>query len=208
MLSQPFKRVKAESVSDSDVRYVGQWGKCGVQDGDFSGLDCTSILGSSEENENGTRKIFIETFGHGPVGIAVDPLGSVFVTDPDNNRGQKFTNNGTFITKWGQRGEGIGQSFKPTGIATDNAGNVYVTEAFENRVQKFTNNGTFLTEWGQRGKGNGEFVHPTGIATDNAGNVYIVDAINERVQKFTNNGTFITKWGSVEKIIANLDSNF
>ena len=37
-----------------------------------------------------------------PQGIAIDPSGNVYVADTNNNRIQKFTDNGTFITKWGQ----------------------------------------------------------------------------------------------------------
>jgi tripartite motif-containing protein 71 len=195
VLFHPFEHVKAESAGDLNVTYVRQWGKCGMQDGEFSGSDCTSVLGSSMEGENGTRKVFFETFGHGPVGIAVDHIGNVFVSDPENNRVQKFTNNGTFLSKWGERGEVTGEFFHPTGITVDNAGDVYVVEAKANRVQKFTNNGTFLTKWGERGNGTGEFIWPTGITVDKAGNVYVVDSINGRLQKFTNNGTFLTKWG-------------
>jgi NHL repeat-containing protein len=193
--SQLVNDVKALSPQDIQVLYLGQWGKCGKEDGEFSGLDCSSVYGSSTEGVNGTRKIFVETFGRGPVGISVDPIGEVFVTDPDNNRVQKFSSNGTFLTKWGQRENDTGQSFMPTGIATDNEGNVYVVEPTEDRVQKFSSNGTFLTKWGQSGNGSGYFRFPTGIATDKAGNVYVLDMANFRIQKFSSNGTFLTKWG-------------
>ncbi|MFH0847040.1 MAG: hypothetical protein V1894_03145 [Chloroflexota bacterium] len=36
-----------------------------------------------------------------PSGIAVDPAGNVYIADQYNHRIQKFTSNGTFITKWG-----------------------------------------------------------------------------------------------------------
>jgi tripartite motif-containing protein 71 len=192
---RPFDDVKAQPIPDSDVVYGRQWGKCGTNDGDFSGEGCTMFYASSTIGPNGTHNIYSETFGHGPVGIATDEFGNVFVTDPDRNRIQKFTSNGTFVTKWSERAENYGQSFKPTGIATDNAGNVYVVEPSEDRIQKFTSNGTFVTKWGQFGRGDGELLRPMGIATDNAGNVYVVDTLNNRIQKFTSNGTFVTKWG-------------
>ena len=39
-----------------------------------------------------------------PTGLAVDSLGFVYVIDYNNNRIQKFTNDGTFVTKWGSQG--------------------------------------------------------------------------------------------------------
>ena len=43
-----------------------------------------------------------------PTGLAVDSLGFVYVIDYFNNRIQKFTNDGTFVTKWGSQGMQIG----------------------------------------------------------------------------------------------------
>ena len=42
--------------------------------------------------------------------------------DYGNNRIQIFTDNGTFITKWGSEGEGNGQLKQPAVIAFDSAG--------------------------------------------------------------------------------------
>ena len=74
------------------------------------------------------------------------------MADTDNNRIQKFSSNGTFITKWGESGSDQGQFVFPSGIATDTSGNVYVADTGNNRIQKFTSNGTFITEWGESGK--------------------------------------------------------
>ncbi|HYA84904.1 MAG TPA: hypothetical protein VEH06_15875 [Candidatus Bathyarchaeia archaeon] len=42
----------------------------------------------------------------GPVAVAVDHMGNVYVADYGNNRIQKFNSNGTFITTWGELGSG------------------------------------------------------------------------------------------------------
>jgi tripartite motif-containing protein 71 len=70
------------------------------------------------------------------------------VTDSGNDRIQKFSSTGHFITKWGYSGSGNGQFNGPGGVATDSAGSVYVTDYDNNRVQKFDNNGKFLATWG------------------------------------------------------------
>jgi streptogramin lyase len=131
-----------------------------------------------------------------PHGVTTDSLGNVFVVDSGKNRIQKFTSNGTFITKWGRKGTGPGQFDDPHDIAVDLKGNVYVVEWGNNRIQKFTSNGKFLTMWGGLGSGSGQFHGPHGIAVDTNGNVYVTEVYNHRVQKFNSNGEFLTKWGS------------
>jgi DNA-binding beta-propeller fold protein YncE len=48
-----------------------------------------------------------------PAGIVVDPNGYLFVVDSHNNRIQKFTNNGSFVTEWGTSGNKNGQLSSP-----------------------------------------------------------------------------------------------
>ena len=54
-----------------------------------------------------------------------------------NDRIQKFTTTGTFITRWGSEGSGDGQFNGPVSVAVDNADNVYVTDQSNSRIQKF-----------------------------------------------------------------------
>jgi len=59
------------------------------------------------------------------------------VADSDNNRVQKFTPEGKFVTEWGEFGDGPGQLNVPLGIAVDASGNVYVSDSHNHRIQKF-----------------------------------------------------------------------
>jgi DNA-binding beta-propeller fold protein YncE len=99
----------------ADGTFVSKWGR--------NGGDGTAGTGDGEFNR--------------PKGVAVDAAGNVFVTDSDNHRVQKFTADGTFLTKWGSEGTGDGQFRNPRGIAVDAAGNVYVADQLNNRIQKF-----------------------------------------------------------------------
>jgi len=148
--------------------YSAKWGSPGSEDGQF----------------------------YTPSGVAVDSTGNVYVTDEDNNRVQKFTSSGEFITKWGSSGSGDGQFSYPQGIAVDGTGDVYVVDAVNKRIQKFTSTGEFITKWGTGGRGDGQFNFPQSVAVDSAGDVYVVDSNTCQVQKFTSTGEFITKWGS------------
>jgi len=71
----------------------------------------------------------------------------VYVADSWNSRIQVYTNNGTFITKWGSEGSHDGGFDNPSDVTIDSLGNVYVSDAFNDRIQKFTSNGTFITKW-------------------------------------------------------------
>jgi tripartite motif-containing protein 71 len=112
--------------------------------------------------------------------------------DTGNDRIQKFDNNGTFITKWGSKGDGDGQFNYPAHIAVDRSGNLYIADTNNYRIQKIDNNGTFITKWGVEGS-----FPLDDIAFDHSDNVYVADAGNDLIQKFDKNGTFITKWETI-----------
>jgi hypothetical protein len=178
----------------------------GVQDGTAAFETCTSgcqagIAGSGDGQFDD------------PWRIAVDGSGNVFVAGFNNNRIQKFTNTGTFLTKWGSSGNGDGQfNGGPLTLAVDGNGSVFVTDGGNNRIQEFTNSGAFLLTlgWGVQdgaaafetctsgcqagiaGSGDGQFSGPGGVAVDANGNLFVADS--SRIQKFDNAGNFITKW--------------
>ncbi len=113
-----------------------------------------------------------------------------------NNRIQKFTSAGVYITQWGKSGTGNGQFNGPYGIALDGANNVYVADPGNNRIQKFTSSGAYVTQWGSLGTGGGMFQFPKGVAVDSVNNlVYVADTFNDLIQEFTTAGAFMTQWG-------------
>ena len=185
--------ILASYGSEQSYEFVAKWGSTGVSDGEF----------------------------RHPHGIDVDSFGNIHVTVRDNLEVQKFTSNGTFISKLesnttrdGEYRELVikeddvpryifrsnvsrnGELLDPHGIDVDSFGNVFIADSVILNVQKFDANGKFITKWGTNGTGDGEFRHPHGIAHDSFDNVYVTDYTNSNVQKFDNNGKFITKWGT------------
>jgi len=143
----------------------------------------------------------------GPDDIASAPDGSVYVADGGNSRIQKFTSEGVFVTKWGERGApwdpswSEGQFYGLNGVAVGPDGSVYVSDTFS--IQKFTSDGVFIKRWGENGIGDGQFNSPRDVAVGPDGSVYVVDTDNygssednHRIQKFTSDGTFVRKWGT------------
>ena len=89
--------------------------------------------------------------------MAIGPASTVYVTDMENHRIQKFDSNGTFITKWGSEGDGDGQFSSVTpGLDVDSSGYLYVIDKEVANVQKFDSNGNFITKWGSEGDGDGQ----------------------------------------------------
>ena len=125
--------------------------------------------------------------------LDVDSQGNVYVTDTQNNRVEKFDQNGNYLSQWGTSGTGTGQFNHPQAIAVDLInGFVYVADTFNNRIEKFTLSGAFVNQWGGLGTGNGQFTQLTDLSVDSQGNVFTVEP--GRVQKFTSNGVFVTSW--------------
>ena len=127
---------------------------------------------------------------------AVGPDGSLYVVDGGNNRVEKFTADGAFLSSFGAAGAATGQFNNPIAAAVGPDGTVYVTDRGNNRVQRFDANGGFLSQWGTAGPGDGQFINVAGVATGPDGSVYVVDAGNARVEKFLADGTFLQSFTS------------
>ena len=108
---------------------------------------------------------------NGPRGVAVDDDGNVLVADTMNNRIQKFTADGKFITAVGRKGKKELEFDYPTGIAIHpTSKRIYVSESLNKRVQilnpDLTSHSTFNVKTSKGGL--------RGIAFDkSARNVYI-----------------------------------
>jgi hypothetical protein len=80
-----------------------------------------------------------------PHGLAVDPLGNVYVADVNSNRVRKITPDGVVTTLAGTgavsslNGSGSAATFNaPAGIAIDPSGNIYVSEYYGHNIRKIT----------------------------------------------------------------------
>lgn len=128
-----------------------------------------------------------------PRGLTVDGAGNIYVADTNNDRLQKFSPAGAFLSVMGRRGSGPGQFLEPGGIAVDAAGNIFVADVSNHRVQKLKPDGTFLAEW--KGPEQG-FIAPRDIAIDADNSVYVVDQGRSQVIRLDPNGKALVVWGA------------
>jgi DNA-binding beta-propeller fold protein YncE len=128
-----------------------------------------------------------------PTGIAVDSHGNILVSDTGNDRIEKFSPTGAFLSTIGTKGNGYGQLAQPNGIAVDQADDIYVAEVGNHRVQKLAADGTFLAEW--KGPAPG-FYGPRRIAIGPDDSIYVVDQGRARIVKFSPDGKVLITWGT------------
>ncbi|MFF7365270.1 RICIN domain-containing protein [Streptomyces sp. NPDC008125] len=149
-----------------------------------------------------------------PYGVAVDSLGSLYISDYSNHRIRKVTTDGKIGTVAGNgvagsRGDNgpavSAQLNSPRQIAVDRADTLYVVDTGNHRVRKITADGTISAVAGTGSPGfsgdgglatAAKLNTPLGVAVDGSGVVYVTDYGNLRVRKVTPDGTISTVAGN------------
>jgi sugar lactone lactonase YvrE len=132
-----------------------------------------------------------------PASVAVDEVGTLYVSDSNNHTIRKITPAGVVSTLAGTAGspgsaDGTGAAARfniPLGVAVDRAGTVYVAEPNNHTIRKITA-GVVTTLAGAAGDlgwddglGNkARFFRPCGVAVAAAGTVYVADEGNNTIR--------------------------
>ncbi len=117
-----------------------------------------------------------------PAYIAVDPSDFVYVADSGNNRIQKFTSDGVFVTAWGTAGSTALRH--PVGVAYSPLGEIIVTTSGDDRVERFSLDGAFLGA-SSHYSSSLDFNSPHGVGCDPMGRVFVADRLKSRVQRMS-----------------------
>ena len=161
---------------------------------------CISVL-----SQSGDTKLTIGytagSYGSGsgqfyyPTAIAIQ--GSVmYVAENSNNRIQKISTKGEFISMFGQAGSGDGQLSCPRGICLDPDGKVFVSDYSNNRVCVFNADGTFAYNITGNASDGSRLTNPWGVAFDPDGNLHVANNTSPCVKVFTPDGKYILQYGS------------
>ena len=132
---------------------------------------------------------------HSPEHLHVDSENNIYVSDRDNHRVVKWTQNATEgIVVAGGNGAGsdLNQLSNPAGIYVDSSGNVYIADYYNHRVTKWVPDATEgILVAGGNGSGSdlNQINGPAGIDIDSSGNLYIADTENHRVMKWEPDAT-------------------
>ena len=155
---------------------------------------------------------------NGPIGVAVDAAGNMYVADSTNNEIREITPGGVVTTLAGSTspgdadGPGTSASFDyPTGVAVDSTGDIYVADFYNNQIRKIVCTGTTANTCtvstlagstsGAAGHSDGtgsaaSFNDPSGVAVDTAGDLYVADSSNNEIREVTPAGVVTTLAGS------------
>jgi uncharacterized protein (TIGR03437 family) len=148
----------------------------------------------------------------GPIGVAVDPAGNLYIADSGNNvirevsaaTGNISTIAGTGKPGFGGDGGGALSAMfsNPKGVAVDSSGNLLIVDGDNNRVRRISAGNISTVAGSTLAIGDGgssisaRLSNPSGVAVDLTGNLFIADFAANRVRKVAPSGTITTFAGT------------
>jgi hypothetical protein len=214
-VSARFAKPSGVAVDGAGNVYVADTNNAVIRKIDSAGVVTTFAGLPRSQQPNGGTLAPVDGTGSaalfvGPVALAIDGSGNLFVIDADYVR--KVTSAGVVTTIAGSLGAVLGTSDGPAadanfddplGIAVDASGNVYIADTKSAIIRKLSTAGEVTTLAGTyRAFGSADgtagaanFSSPTGVAVDASGNVYVSDSGNFEVRKITSGGVVTTLAG-------------
>ncbi|HUZ06104.1 MAG TPA: hypothetical protein VMV89_01310 [Candidatus Paceibacterota bacterium] len=135
---------------------------------------------------------------NGPVGLAFDAGGNLFISEANNDTIRKITTNGIVTTFTGQAGaDGAADGdltsarFRsPAELVFDQTGNLFVADSFKQTIREISNNGLVSTVsgtariYGTKDGVNGAvtFYNPYGLVVAADGSLVVADTYNETLR--------------------------
>lgn len=144
----------------------------------------------------------------GPIGLAVDKTGNLFIADTYNDSIRKVTTEGvvTTVAGTGAPGYNDGQATEamfdtPSGVAVDKDGNLFVADTGNRAIRKISASGEVTTIAGSASGGSGNeeprLDRPVGISITHDGFLFISDIDSGRIIRITPEGQSQTYAGSI-----------
>src|ERR1043166_5323100 len=174
------------------------------------------VAGNRTLGDGGDNGPAINASFSGPLAVAVDSAGNIFVADPGNNRIRKIDHATQQITTvagqgfCGFSGDGLPDTSAsictPTGLALDSAENLIIADSGNNRVRKVDHATQIITTVAGNGTSvfsgdgglaiNAGLIFPSRIAISASGALFIADGVNSRVRRVDPSGLITTVAGN------------
>ncbi|MCW3491324.1 6-bladed beta-propeller [Dethiobacter alkaliphilus] len=110
--------------------------------------------------------------------------GRIYVSDTNNHRIQVFTEDGTLLQMFGQRGMGEGEFLYPYGIVVGPEGNLYIADMYRRDIQVLTPDGEFVRIFAEETGGNTAINGPGGMYLDNNDRLFVANVNTGKVAVF------------------------
>ena len=154
----------------------------------------STLAGNGTPGWSGDGGLAVNAQLFGPVGLAMDGAGNLYIADGENHRVRRVAPDGRVTTVAGSGGilySGDGGPataatlYRPSSLAVDAAGNLYIADTFNDRIRMVTPGGTITTvAGGGTSPADGvaataaRLLLPSAIAVDGSGTLFLADASN------------------------------
>ena len=172
----------------------------------------TAGLGDGGPAVDAQLGVRLPGYSTGPLGVAVDASGNLFIGDYGNHRIRQVSAAGIITTVAGNGNRGFSgdggaatgaQLASPVGPAVAAAGNVFFADAGNARIRQVSTSGIITTvagdgtlgPSGDGGPATSTPLFPNSVAVDGAGNLFIGDYGSNRIRKVSPGGIMTTVAG-------------
>ena len=174
----------------------------------------TTVAGTGEKGYGGDGGRAVEAQLDGPLGLAVDSVGNLYIADHYNHRIRRVDTAGIITTVagegrndfWGDGGPAVKAHLSfPNDVTVDGGGNLYIADTWNHRIRRVDATGTITSIAGIGASiygGDGGLAveahlrEPADVALDGSGNLYIADSGNHRIRRVDSEGIIITVAGA------------
>jgi hypothetical protein len=190
-------------LDSSGNLYIGDYANERIREVSAATGIITTIAGNGTKGSSGDGGPATSAELYGPIGLAVDGSGNVFIADTYNSRIREVVKATGIITTVvgtgvnGYNGDGLAatatQISYAEGLALDSSGDLFFADGINNRIREVVNGpGTVITvagngNYGYSGDGGpavaAKLYAPRGIALDASGNLYLADQNNNRIRE-------------------------
>ena len=188
------------ALASSGNLLISDWVNNVIRKVDTNGIIRT-VAGNGSAGYSGDGGSATNASLNGPYSVALGMLGSLFISDTDNQRIREVDTNGVITTVAGNgstgysgdRGMATNASlYYPADVALDVYGNLFIADEQNNVIRKVDTNGIITTMAGNGSAGysgdggaatNASLSGPYGLALDICGNLFVADTFNNRVRE-------------------------